>query len=434
MTRAPELKSVNCTQCGAGLDVLGGGRVVAHVCPYCGSELDAQENYQVLRQFSDMPRPDSPFRLGMTGQIFDVDWTVIGTLGMREDWAGKSWTWAEHQLFSPTHGYAWLVVEDGHTTFSRRQRKACRPSWLTSASVEAADSRPWVRMSGERFQYYDTTTAQITFAEGEFTWHPDLTQQTVTISTKSDAAMLDFQTTANEREIYRTTYLDPTETAQAFGLDKGTLQPKGLHPLLPLRVGRHTGFVKFVGITFALVSLLLGLAFAALPGRTVLDPPVTVSLSALPQEVRFDVTDTQRLVRLTLETNLRNSWTYIGFEVLDPERETLFETGRNIEYYTGRDSEGTWSEGSTRANVKFRPTLPGTYTVVFSETESEIWTGGTGASQPSFVQLSAREGLSAGAFPILLAFAFGMVAGWHWLRLWWQRRRRWAGSDWTDED
>ena len=101
MTRAPGLTSINCTQCGAGLDVLGGGRVVTHVCPYCGSELDAQHDYAVLRRFADMPRPESPFRLGMTGQVWGVDWTVIGTLGMRETWAGKTWEWAEHQLFSP---------------------------------------------------------------------------------------------------------------------------------------------------------------------------------------------------------------------------------------------------------------------------------------------------------------------------------------------
>ena len=29
MSRAPELTTINCTSCGAGLDVLGGGRVVA---------------------------------------------------------------------------------------------------------------------------------------------------------------------------------------------------------------------------------------------------------------------------------------------------------------------------------------------------------------------------------------------------------------------
>ena len=48
--KSPELKSVDCTSCGAGLDILGGGRVTTHICPYCGSELDAQDSYKVLRK------------------------------------------------------------------------------------------------------------------------------------------------------------------------------------------------------------------------------------------------------------------------------------------------------------------------------------------------------------------------------------------------
>ncbi len=39
-----DVHKLNCTECGAGLDVLGGGRVKSHICSYCGAELDAQDD------------------------------------------------------------------------------------------------------------------------------------------------------------------------------------------------------------------------------------------------------------------------------------------------------------------------------------------------------------------------------------------------------
>ena len=69
---------------------MGGGRVTHHICPYCGTELDANDNYKALRTFSDMERPTTPFRIGMTGQLYGVDYTIIGSLGLKETWGWKT--------------------------------------------------------------------------------------------------------------------------------------------------------------------------------------------------------------------------------------------------------------------------------------------------------------------------------------------------------
>ena len=112
-TGETDVKRINCTQCGAGLNVLGGGRVRAHVCGYCGAEMDTQDNYKVLQQFKDMQRPSTPFEIGMEGEIDGVKMIIIGTIGKRESHFGRSWNWVDHQVFSPTHGYGWLTWENG---------------------------------------------------------------------------------------------------------------------------------------------------------------------------------------------------------------------------------------------------------------------------------------------------------------------------------
>lgn len=128
------LTTVNCTSCGAGLDVLGGGRVKTHVCPYCAAALDAQDDYKVVARYRDLPRPDSPFRIGATGQIDGVEFTVIGTMEWTERWKSDVWTWVDHQVYSPTHGYGWLTWEDDHVTYSRKVRGSTNPGDLTPAT------------------------------------------------------------------------------------------------------------------------------------------------------------------------------------------------------------------------------------------------------------------------------------------------------------
>ena len=86
-----KLEPVSCPNCGSGLKVLGGGRVVVQVCGYCGTQLDTIENYRALRTFANLKRPDTPFSIGMTGQVLGVGWTIIGILGLREADGGVSW-------------------------------------------------------------------------------------------------------------------------------------------------------------------------------------------------------------------------------------------------------------------------------------------------------------------------------------------------------
>lgn len=431
MTRTATLSAINCTSCGAGLDLLGGGRVTTHVCPYCGSELDANDDYRVLRTFANLDRPDSPFGIGMEGEIKGVRWTVIGTLGKVETWGRQTWRWVEHQLYSPTHGYAWLVVEDGHLVFSRRFRKQTKPGWMGPTWVETADNRPSVRLGHEIFHYYETSTAQTDFAEGEFTFAPKQGQKITTVSAMSKTAMLDFSETGSEREVYRNEFLDTAQTLAGFGLAEDALRPRGIHPLKPFKTGPHSTFIRDMAILAAAALVLLGVFFSMRSGTLVLED-TRLSTRVLPREMTFDIANTAQLVQISLRGDPSNSWSYFLFEVLDPEAETLFEAGRTIEYYSGRDSDGAWSEGSRSASIRFRPTIPGTYTLIVDEAERGTW--GSGSRNTSVIDVRVESGLSSGTYPFLAALGFGLIGFWHAGRGWVHQWRRWRGSDWSDED
>ena len=62
-------------------------------------------------------------------------------------------------------------------------------------------------------------------------------------------------------------------------------------------------------------------------------------------------------VRLTIDTNLSNNWAYFNLALINEQTGTAYDFGREVSYYYGADSDGSWSEGSTvdRATI---PSVP----------------------------------------------------------------------------
>lgn len=436
MTRAAELTAVNCTSCGAGLDILGGGRVTTHVCSYCGTMLDANQAYKAVKTFAELKRPDSPFQIGDTGQIGGVTYTVIGTLGLRETWHMRVWSWAEHLIYSETHGYAWLCVENNHVTFSRRVRDSI---WLSSERVESSLSRPDVNFLEKKFEYYDTTIASTTFAEGEFTYRPEIGQTSTTVTVVNGGEMLEFTETEFEQELHLTTYLTRDEIKEGFGIHMPA--PHRMHPLTPFKPWKHGDFLIQAGAVFAAIALLLGFALSISPGKTLFaqtykfpeDFPITQT---------FEVTRPNQLVEIKLDSTIKGGWAYMNFEVTDPDDIVRFEVGRISEYYTGRDGTGPWVEDKSQASFKFHPNAAGEFTLSVEMEELGQWENNRSqrlvpmSPTPIIhsVNVRASEGHQSGLLPFILAGIFGLLAAVPLARRHFAKMQRWSGSDWTDED
>lgn len=425
MTRNASLVTINCTECGAGLDVLGGGRVQTHVCGYCGSQLDAQDDYKVLQKFAGLKRPESPLQIGMTGQIYGVDYTVIGTLGFEERYGGQVWRWVDHQLFSSTHGYAFLTVEKGHFIFSRAYRKATSPRWISSAMVEQMDSPPSVTSPAGRHRYYDTSTATIKFAEGEFNWAPRIGDISQTVSLMGTSTVLAFSRTRTEEEIIRSSYPDPKEIADSFGLE-WLPALHGIHRLQPYNAGEHDTFIRKVAGIAAVVCSVLYLALLAIGGGTQ-TAQTNLSAGDFPVTVPFEISQANRVAKLAISGDFNNSWTYFDIGITGPDGETVFETGRTISYYSGRDADGNWSEGSRQSTLRFRPNATGTYML-------DIEVGETESTRAfSALNLKVSEGALVARWFLFAALFFGLVwvvPTFRWAR---HQRARWAGMDWNEE-
>lgn len=432
MSRAGDLRAIQCPSCGAGVDVLGGGRVVVQVCPYCATELDATENYRALRKFTDMKRPDTPFRLGMEGEIGGIRHQIIGIVGHTERYGRMEWKWADHLLYSETHGYSWLTIEDGHLIWSRRVRWDVPTSYFNTGYVEAAEHRPGFRAEGRGWAYLETSTSQVTYLEGAFTWVPQLDDATTAISYLSDGEMLTVEATGREREQSLATLLPREATATSFGVTALDLPATyGPHALTPVTSGRDESFVLRVAAGFAAVALVLLVYFYGQGERALAQ--TAFPIATLPQTVEFEVTRPGRLLRVDLQADVSNAWAGIGAELEDPDDQLLFELEREIGYYHGTEGGEGWTEGSTGATIRKLAPEAGIYRLTLTSEGGDVEPGYFGSTAQT-IKVSVTQGLAAWFW---MASAFLLFAGlaaygplMHYLKM----RSRLATGDWTDDD
>lgn len=419
-----ETLKLNCTECGAGLDVLGGGRVKTHVCSYCGAELDAQDDYKVIQQFRDMKRPETPFDLGMTGTIWGVEFTVIGTMAWAEYHGGKSWHWVEHQIFSPTHGYAWLTVENGYVTFTRKSREASQPAGISESTIESVEHRPSVRFQGQTFRYYSSGRASPTFIEGEFNFRPSMDDSIRYVSLMGGARMLDIVESGREREYEVSELPDQAAILKSFGVAPGRRpRPRGVHPLDALERTPLQSFLRNLAMvaTAASVALGIGLSFKGEQIAASASQSVKKELT-LP----FEVTNGTGLTEITITADAFNSWAWFEAELADSEGVPVAAFERGVEYYKGSD----WKEGSQRARTRL-DLQPGTYTLFLEMAEAKVdWTGGREARVMS---AHVRQGVASTGWMWGITALFGVITFLFLGQRFWRYSRRWSGSDWSDD-
>ncbi len=451
--RSPDtVDAVNCASCGTGLDLLGGGRVASAFCGSCGSELDPNENFRVVRdlQLQLQHRPRTPFSIGMSGMIRGVKWTIIGTIGMGEYEGVSAWHWAEHQLYSPTHGYAWLTFETGVATFSRRVRPRRSFPLYGKGEIEQMENPPTARREGMLFQYYESGTAIIESLEGEFSWKPslgdkrygqfyapshDLAQIFITGQPSGEPRgfevskpELDSGEVTGEKELDEISYLNQREIELEFGLRRGTLRHNVPHPLRPWPKSPTLNFASLVALIFVAITLF---AMAAANDDKPIVLQGTTQISALPLELPFEVTAAGRGVEIYVQADSQNAWGWIETGIYDPEDIPVFEVGREVGVYRGVEGGESWSEGTNNTRIRFRAETAGDYTLELDIPETGVWTGSNmGIEQISTVRYSVRENLGAVKWLGMTALLFLFIAALSALRRMWSTITNWSGTDW----
>ncbi len=383
--------SIQCPNCAAPLDILGGRRTESVTCKYCGSVIDLKNHYKTLYKFKKLLPPPSPFELGMNGEIEGIEYTIIGmvlystgkSLGRGND------HWIDYQLYSPLYGYAWLTYERGNTIFSRRVRG--KPS----RQIEKLSTGSDFVFNGKKYRFYEQYNSYVLYVQGELSYIARQYDKIVSYDAIDPPYGFSLEKSATESEFYESRYYPAKKIFKAFGIKQ---KPKEeFHPLKPYSNALLRALSK-ASLPFFLLALLIAIYISIfLDGNAVKKTGIVGKHS----EITFDLGTTSHLVELSIDSDVNNDWIYYDIDILDEKGNSVYSFGKEISYYHGYEGGESWSEGSRSATFYFKLPSTGRYKLVLDAPEYH---------KEVFSQIEIRENVIRPYYFVLLAVLWLMAS------------------------
>jgi hypothetical protein len=351
----PQVKSFNCPNCGAPVVIRGFATTLSVVCGHCLSVLDAKDpNFAVLQKFQAAERIQPLIPLGTRGKIRGDPYEAIGFQVRTITVEGTDYSWREYLLFNPYKGFRYLTEYDGHWNDVTVLRAL--------PEVSTRGLRPTAKVLGETYKHFQTATARTTYVLGEFPWQVRVGETAQCMDFVSPPRMLSSETTDAETVWSLGEYMTGTRVWQAFGLPGSPPVAVGVYEDQPSPYG---GDVKGMWRACLLLLLAMTVLFLAVEVLAQRDEVFNQSYRFDPGAAReasfvtpmFELKGRSSDVQISTRTDLSNNWAYFSYALINADTGQAFDFGREVSYYYGRDSDGSWTEGG-KNDTALLPSVP----------------------------------------------------------------------------
>ena len=355
--RVPKAAGLNCPSCGASIALQAQGWAVSVVCGACGAQLDAtDENLRVL-QFGERVTATPRIPLGTRGTWKGAPWDVIGFQVVTITVEGTDYSWTEYVCFNPYRGFLYLSEYQGHWNVIEKLRR--RPE------REQGGARPTVELNGTTYKHFQTATAVTTAALGEFPWELRVGDRVVSRDFVAPPYLLSAEASGSEVTWSLGSYTPPEVIQKAFGLTTPLRRPIGVFANQP---NPHAGtpqrmFGRFAIALLALV-LMLVLNITTASNRTVFERAFSFTRAEDAQATvtePFELDGRTSSVAIDLESDLDNDWIFFVLSLINETTGETREITRQLSYFHGVDSDGSWTEGAKRESMRIASVPPGRY-------------------------------------------------------------------------
>jgi hypothetical protein len=346
-----QTKAINCPTCGAPITLRALGSSVMVVCPACRTQLDvSRPQIRVIQKFKEAAA-SFELTLGSRGTLRGKTYEVIGA--MRRSDGG--YFWEEFLLFNPFIGFRWLVLDQGHWSFASTVKDI---SFIHTGYVGT-------QYRGRDYRKFHVGSAVVSTVIGEFYWRVKKGDKTATTDFVSPPWMLSQEKTRYELTWSLLQYIEPDEIAEAFKV--GVPERDGIAPHQPNPAAETLRSIKIpILLTLALaLAIQLGTIIRA-HGQHIPLGSYTPSTDRSHETVLGPVhLDARRsLNELTASSSVNNGWVELDYALVSKATGQSYEFGNEFEFYSGRDSDGYWSEGSNSASVLLTSLPRGDYDLV----------------------------------------------------------------------
>ncbi len=415
-------KALFCPNCGGPVELRGFGHALTVVCPQCLSVLDATTPLlQKLQQIEEAQRRQPLIPLGTRGKIGGTAWELIG-FQTREVQGEEAYEWDEYLLFNPYSGFRYLTEFDGHWNFV---------SPVEELPVRrAVGTRPAVFWRGRTFKHFSGAEAATVFVLGEFPWRVKVGEKVVCDDFVNPPSMLSSETTDDEVTWSLGQYTPGIDIWKAFGLPGNPPPAQGVFSNQPSPFAGKVGGIWGMFIWMTLILIGLAIFFATFSQRNVVFKDSYHFTSGQPGEASFvtkvfELDGRTSTLELAVNTNLINDWAYFNFGLINQDDGSAFDFGREVSYYTGSDSDGSWTEGG-QSSTNLIPSVPPGHYYLWVEPEME-----TGSRHSVYYQLVLRHDVPSYSWFWLAALLLLVPPIAHTMRAAGFETRRWKESDYS---
>jgi hypothetical protein len=327
------------------------------VCEGCGSILDAKDpKLQVIQTFQCITSSDPPLiPLGTRGKIRGTDYEVIGfeRRTIRADMI--YYHWHEYVLFNPYKGFRYLTEYQGHWN----DISVCKvlPSMNPGFSIS-----PKVDYLGESYRHFQTVDASTDFVLGEFPWQVRKGERANISDYVHPPQVLSCERMAGEVTWSIGEYLTGRDVWSAFHLSGSPPPAIGVYENepSPFSANLKSVWAGFAALAFGLLVMLIAFDTFAINNSVFretyrLYSGATAEASFVTPT--FELTGRSSNVQVITSTDLQNNWIYVNYALINQDTGQAWDFGREVSFYSGRDSDGAWSEGNRIASVVV-PSVP----------------------------------------------------------------------------
>ena len=190
---------------------------------------------------------------------------------------------------------------------------------------------------------------------GEFPWQVRVGESAEVTDYVSPPRVLSSEQTGNEVTWSMGEYLSGKDVWRAFRLPASAPTPS-VSTKTSLRRSAETRniWLAFGALLVLLVAMMIGFDMAArneqvFTGYYKYNSNQRGEASFVTDV--FEVKGHTSNVQLTTSTDLNNRWIYLNYALINEDTGQAFDFGREVSYYHGYDSDGSWSEGSANDRV-----------------------------------------------------------------------------------
>jgi hypothetical protein len=360
VTPPPLTRGFNCGNCGAAIALRALTHTQSVVCPSCAAIVDPRDpNVFVLQQAALKQRITPKVPLGSRGQWHGHPYEVVGFQRRSIEVDGERYWWEEYVLFNPYRGFRYLSEYQHHWNDIRTVREL--------VEVDLAHSRAEVDYGGHTFRHFQKADAKTDFVLGEFPWRVRTGDVVRVDDFIAPPLMLSSESTGDEITWSLGEYTAEATIFTAFGATDPVLPGIGVFANQP---NPHRGRARAALRTFLVLATLLVAAFAwrqATAAReTLLQQRYTFTPTAGDTVEPAFVTGTFRLadagnVEMRLHADVDNTWLGLDLALINLETGEARNVAREIEFYSGTDADGRWTEGDRDARLVLSPVPAGEY-------------------------------------------------------------------------